>query len=53
MNKVNRLLIIFFIAVSNVCLAQKHLLKRHQIIPKTNEMVLLDGVFSFQIKQNL
>jgi hexosaminidase len=48
MNKVNRLLIIFFIAVSNVCLAQKAFTQKDiQIIPKTNEMVLLDGVFEF------
>jgi hexosaminidase len=48
MNKVNRSLIIVFIAVTNVCLAQNVFTQKGiQIIPKPNEMVLSDGVFEF------
>jgi len=48
MNKVDRLLIIVFIAVTNVCLGQKAFSQKEiQIIPKPNEMVLSDGVFEF------
>jgi hexosaminidase len=48
MNKVNRLLIITFIAVSNVCLAQNVFTQKGiQIIPKPNEILLSDGVFEF------